>query len=70
VVKWLAGPPRIEQASVDQILSHAVGVDVDKQHRGMQNRIGGIMTALGWQKRREYEAGGQRRRVWVKPPRG
>ena len=67
VIKWLEGPPRVAQASVDQILSDAVGVDVDKQHRGMQNRIGGIMTALGWVKRREYSPGGQRQRVWVKP---
>jgi putative DNA primase/helicase len=67
VVKWLNGPPRVASASVDQILSDAVGVDVDKQHRGMQNRIGGIMTALGWQKRREYEPGGSRKRLWVRP---
>jgi len=66
VVRYLEGPPKITECTISDLLNHAVGVDVDKQHKGQQMRIGGVMTELGWVKTRARR-GGLVVRLWKRP---
>ena len=66
VVKYLEGPPRIHECTISDLLTHAVGVDLDKQHKGQQMRIGGIMTEIGWDKKRGRRDG-MTVRLWKRP---
>jgi predicted P-loop ATPase len=66
VVRYLEGPPKIESCTISDLLTHAVGVDLDKQHKGHQMRIGGVMTELGWIKTRGRR-GGSVVRLWKRP---
>ena len=66
VFKYLNGPVKVHQCSTSELLEEAVGVEADKQHTGYQRRIGGIMTNLGWLKRRKT-VDGARVHIWVRP---
>ena len=66
VFKYLNGAVKVHQCSTSELLEEAVGVEADKQHTGYQRRIGGIMTNLGWLKRRKT-VDGARVHTWVRP---
>lgn len=58
-----SGPPRLEGWTVEDLLGGALDKDKDKQSKGDEMRIGGILTRLGFVKRR-VQVGGKRRWRW------
>lgn len=54
-----------EQVTMAQLMSGALGLDVAKWTPPEQQRVGRIMAAMGWQRRRV--GGAQRERVYVNP---
>lgn len=54
-------------ATVTDLLTGVVGKDLGHCTRADSKRIGGILTAAGWSKRRRRDSSGQPLWVWVKP---
>lgn len=66
IVAWLDGEPIPRQsATVPQIMEEALKLEVKKQDRVAQRRVGELMRRLGW-KRKQKRVGAQnaRSRVW------
>jgi putative DNA primase/helicase len=63
VAEWVDRHPK--QVTVDALLDFAIEVPKDRRNKSHQMRIGGILTALGYEKRRRMRSG-IRRVEWVK----
>jgi putative DNA primase/helicase len=64
VAEWLQGQPEVVLADV---LTEGLRLDAAQSHKGAAMRVAGILTRLGWQKRRVRRAG-KRRTVWEPTP--
>jgi predicted P-loop ATPase len=62
---WLTGGA--DQFTVTEVLTEAVRMDLDKQAKHHEMRVGGILARLGWEKRR-VRLGGARAYRWSRPP--
>ena len=62
---WLTGGA--DQFTVTEVLTEAVRMDLDKQAKHHEMRVGGILARLGWEKRR-VRVGGARAYRWSRPP--
>ena len=51
------------EATTEQILSNCLQIDIERQTKGTQMRVAGIMKRLGWHQRR-MQIDGMRYRVW------
>ncbi|PSN19379.1 hypothetical protein C7271_07570, partial [filamentous cyanobacterium CCP5] len=54
-----------DEVTVDQILENCIHLDLDKQTKGAEMRIAGILKQGGWTKERR-RAGGRRFMVWTR----
>lgn len=55
-----------ERVSVDTILTHAIGLDPDRQDKASQMRVTNLLKSNGWTTSREVVQG-RRRRFWYSP---
>lgn len=63
VLDWLDGK---ERATTDEILTHALSIDLERQDRGAQMRVANLLKANDWRSSREV-VHGRRRRIWFSP---
>jgi len=61
---WLSGG--VDRFTVTEVLTEAVRMDLDKQAKHHEMRVGGILARLGWEKRR-VRIGGSRVYRWSRP---
>jgi len=66
VFNYLNAAVKVKSCTTAELLEKAIGVEADKQHTGYQRRVGGIMTNLGWLKKRRT-VDGARVHLWVRP---
>jgi hypothetical protein len=64
IESYLASP-RVDEATVSDLLRDALKVDVAKQDRWSQMRVSRIMAGLGWARKRSSST--SRARVWKRP---
>jgi putative DNA primase/helicase len=64
VAEWLQGQPAVVLADV---LTEGLRLDAAQSHKGAAMRVAGILTRLGWLKRR-VRTNGKRRTVWEPAP--
>ena len=67
VERWMVSPENREQAGrgvrVGELLTQAIGMDADRQKKGDEMRLGAVLQAMGWEKRRARR-GDRQLRVW------
>lgn len=63
VLNYVEGKDRI---SVDDVLTHALNIDLDRQDRSAQMRVANLLKANSWTTSREVVQG-RRRRFWYSP---
>jgi len=56
----------VDRFTVAEVLTEAVRMDLDKQAKHHEMRVGGILARLGWEKRR-VRIGGSRVYRWSRP---
>ncbi|HYH96025.1 virulence-associated E family protein [Hyalangium sp.] len=64
---WLAQHPVYAEVSSAQILVEVLDMDADKISRSAETAVGGVMAALGWEKKRRRVPSGGVRWVYVRP---
>ena len=67
VEHWLDNPPNAVTAargmSVGDVLTDAIGMEVDRQRKGDEMRLSAVLQAMGWTKKRA-QRDGKRARLW------
>lgn len=66
VEEWLQHKEKVHASDV---LSGAVGLERSRQGKREEMRVGGLLRALGWDRRTIREPGGKPRKAWVLPSR-
>ncbi len=67
---WLAQHPVYAEVTSAQLLVEVLDMDTDKISRGAETAVGGVMAALGWEKKRRRVPSGGVRWVYVRPVAG
>jgi putative DNA primase/helicase len=63
IERWLSSRPMPDGFTVEDVLNDAIEKDGDKQHKGDEMRIGGILGSMGYQRRR-VQRDGRRTMRW------
>jgi hypothetical protein len=60
---------RLNEVTIEAILTHALHIEIAKQTRGDSGRVGKILKKAKWKRTRPRREDGDRERVYVAPPR-
>jgi hypothetical protein len=66
IARWLDDPTNSNRGfTVEDVLNHAIKRDDDKQTKGDEMRVGGILTAIGYSRKRAQVNGARAYRWYV-----